>query len=163
MGDALLRRRMSGKKYIYKAGDECSALTGGWGKYGAHGGWTVTAGIKSSDHFTVGPGSATDAKMILLGTIRMIDLAKFKTISVDYVKKALGTNADSYKLKLCVSTANTDPVVSTGVVASVLLNAAVSTSHITATLDVSALTSSYYIWVQSSSPDVGDVYSVSMK
>ena len=146
------------KVYLYKEGNECSALTGGWGKYGAHAGWTVTAGTKSSDHFTVGPGS--DAKMILLGTISMIDLAKFKTISVDYVKTALGTSADNYKLKLCVSTANTDPVLATGVVAYVLLNADVSTSRITATLDVSALTSSYYIWVQSSSADVGDIYNV---
>lgn len=74
------------KKYLYKAGDECTALTGGWKAYSfghsSDGAYSVsTSFTKESDHLVL---PSAEYKILTVGPSKMIDLTNVDIIALEF-------------------------------------------------------------------------------
>lgn len=118
-----------GKLWLYREGDQCTNVTGGWTADGytwsASTSYSINAGEKNADNMycqAKGSNSAT-----LLGTAKAIDLTGFSTLRLDGECNFGG-------IRICTSKAITSSTI-------------VKEAEVAGELDISDLTGSYYIVV----------------
>ena len=74
---------MSFKLWLYKDGDECEAVTGGWSNSGySRANWSVAAGVKNSDNMLVGQDPGVDHQYRMFGTVNAIDCSVYHTLKI---------------------------------------------------------------------------------
>ena len=126
-----------GKMYLYNAGDECTALTGGW-RVPAVASNSTGSKNKLTDRLQV-IGSSGSSDVPHFETTNAVDLSAHETLKavVNYVK-GVGTGANGF-ISIMATANQNNPTVATKVIG------LESTSNTTLSIDISDLSGAYYI------------------
>jgi hypothetical protein len=127
------------KTYLYKQGDECAAITGGWALKNTYGSGTYT---EYADHMFI-QALTGDNGYINAGTANMIDVTNYNTLYIDLDATVSGGGANT-----AVYVGTTINPASWSFSAAFITNT--SKSRQVVAVDVSALTGNHYIVIQSS-------------
>ena len=129
------------KVYFYNAGDECTALTGGWSEIyrDASQVGTITEG---ADRITIFRNVSTAWGGIAEGTANAIDLTNVSTLYIDWSAAHGGSITGAAKF-----TVNPTKLTSSSTTATAQINSGVDFARKVDSIDVSALTGMYYIAV----------------
>jgi hypothetical protein len=129
-----------GRTYLYNAGDECTALTGGWvqGYKSGTNGFT-----KNASNITMYDASGS-ADEIAIVTNNLIDLSEASTLNVEFDGFGSGTYTSRY-LYLVESTNKTANRDTYDGKMSWSYNSIGTVSHYIGSMDVSALNGLYYV------------------
>lgn len=129
-----ISNRYSAYKYLYYLGDACSNYTNGWE------GWIggVASAINNGKYLTGYLHNNSSAAYVNMFTISKVDVTNFSKLQVHF------TNASIINIGLATSLPVTNSNRSSVIKKSI---AAANGSNITATLDISNITGSYYIGI----------------
>lgn len=145
------------KKYLYKAGDECTALTGGWKvyPYTTASGWKVITTItKNSDNLYL---VTSDNQIVSVGPVNKIDLTNVDFIQIE--SEEIGSMANSPELNIFDVASGLFWNNPNGVIAKY----SATTTKKTRIIDVSNITGEHYIAICTYNGGKTKINSVSMK
>lgn len=135
-----VNRLVFGKRYLYRDGDECVDVTGGWDSYWATGTYYTSFNkmIKNANNL-YGSFQAAQFRMYSLATNDLIDLSQYTKVMA---KCNMATASGDAVASLFVSTDNT--ATGNNVASASTKN---ETGEITLSVDLSSLNAEYYIVV----------------
>lgn len=144
------------KKYLYKNGDLCTTLTGGWEQTAAFG-YTAThqnsgAVTYNADNFYCAPTGSPQCAM--LNPVNAVDLTDVQTVVIDATVTGNSGGQLCYIMPTKTSIGNNSSVAQIGTASAQI---GVRTEY---RLDVSALSGSYYLFVGALSTRQARVYQI---
>lgn len=128
------------KRYLYKAGDECTALTGGWNGRAVAGSGTNTGSVTKSDDRMVLVSSGSNAYCFTIAeTAKAINFAGYSALKAEVV--APSTNSSIY----CDFGISTSPVNDSYNNTTKVINSGKSNDIITLEINITGYQGSYYV------------------
>lgn len=128
------------KRYLYKAGDECTALTGGWNGRAVAGSGTNTGSFTKSDDRMVLVSSGSNAYCFTIAeTAKAINFAGYDKLKAEVV--APSTNSSIY----CDFGISTNPVNDMYSNTTKVVQAGKSNDMVTLEIDITGYQGSYYV------------------